>query len=93
MVRAPGGAPSLGLLEAAKGNFVYVNLWDRRETAAWDLSAGLLLVRAAGGDVVDLDGGPVRTVGHRGPFVAALRLQDRDRVAELVRSAMGRRRS
>ena len=91
MVRTPGGAPCLGLLEAAKGNFVYVNLWDRRETAAWDLSAGLLLVRAAGGDIVDLDGHPLRTVGHRGAFVAALRRQDRDRVAELLRSVLGRR--
>ena len=87
MVRAPGGAPSLGLLEAAKGNFVYVNLWNRRETAAWDLSAGLLLVRGAGGDVVDLAGHPVRTVGHRGPLIAALRKEDRHRVAQLIRSA------
>jgi myo-inositol-1(or 4)-monophosphatase len=92
MVRSPGGAPSLGLLEAAKGNFVYVNLWDRRDTAAWDLSAGLLLVRAAGGEVVDLDGLPVRTVGHRGPLVAALRVEDRDRVVALVKSALRPRR-
>lgn len=90
MVRAPGGAPSLGLLEAAKGNFVYVNLWDRRESSAWDLAAGMLLVRSAGGEVVDLAGQPVRPIGHRGPFVAALRREDRDRVATLVGSAMER---
>jgi fructose-1,6-bisphosphatase/inositol monophosphatase family enzyme len=93
MVRAPGGAPTLGLLEAAKGNFVYVNLWDRRETAAWDLAAGILLVRAAGGEVVDLDGKPVRSIGHRGPIVAALRREDRDRVATLVRNAVERKRA
>jgi myo-inositol-1(or 4)-monophosphatase len=88
MVRAPGGAPSLGLVEAAKGNFVYVNLWGRRETAAWDLAAGMLILRAAGGDVVDLECRPLEAVGHRGPFVAALRLADRNRVVDLVSSAM-----
>ena len=88
MLRAPGGALSLGLLEAAKGNFAYVNLWNRRVTEAWDLAAGMLLVRAAGGDVVDLDFQRVQSVGHRGPFVAALRLEDRNRVIELIRSAL-----
>ncbi|HLE56278.1 MAG TPA: inositol monophosphatase family protein [Rhodothermia bacterium] len=88
MVRTTGGAPSLGLLEAAKGSFAYVNLWGRREAAAWDLAAGMLLVRAAGGDVVDLQYRPVQALGHRGPFVAALRPQDRERVIELVRSAL-----
>ncbi len=87
MVRAPGGSPCLGLLEAAKGNFAYVNLWDRRESEAWDLSAGMLLVRAAGGEVVDLDGRPLGTFGHQGPFVAALRAEDRERLRTLVRTA------
>lgn len=88
MVRSAGGAPSLGLLEVAKGNFVYVNLWDRRESAAWDLAAGLMLVRSAGGEAVDLDGRPVRHTGHRGPFVAALDATDRASVVELTRSAL-----
>jgi len=88
MVRSSGGAPSLGLLEVAKGGFVYVNLWDRRESAAYDLAAGLLLVRAAGGEAVDLNGNPVHAVGHRGPFVAALDAADRDQVRELVVRAL-----
>lgn len=89
MVRSAGGAPSLGLLEAAKGNFVYVNLWDRREAAAYDLAAGLQLVRASGGEAVDLDGAPIQSIGHRGPFVAALHEGDRERVAALMRHALG----
>jgi myo-inositol-1(or 4)-monophosphatase len=88
MVRSAGGAPSLGLLEVAKGNFVYVNLWDRRESAAWDLAAGLMLVRTAGGEAVDLNGQPVRHIGHRGPFIAALDAADRARVVELTRHAL-----
>lgn len=88
MVRSAGGAPSLGLLEVAKGNFVYVNLWDRRESAAWDLAAGLMLVRAAGGEAVDLAGQPIRHTGHRGPFIAALDAADRARVVELTRHSL-----
>jgi fructose-1,6-bisphosphatase/inositol monophosphatase family enzyme len=72
----------------AKGNFVYVNLWDRRESAAWDLAAGLMLVRTAGGEAVDLNGQPVRHIGHRGPFIAALDAADRARVVELTRHAL-----
>jgi myo-inositol-1(or 4)-monophosphatase len=91
MLRSTGGAPSLGLLEAAKGSFVYVNLWDRRNSAAWDLAAGLMLVRAAGGEAVDLEGNPVRHTGHRGPFVAALHAGDRERVAALMVRALAAR--
>lgn len=88
MVRAPGGSPSLGLLEAAKGNFVYVNLWNRRASEAWDLSAGLMLVRCAGGDVVDLDGRSIQHIGHRGPLIAGLNGKDREQVAHLIRHAL-----
>ena len=34
--------------------------------------ASLLLVRGAGGDVIDIHGSPVRDNGHIGPFVAGL---------------------
>jgi myo-inositol-1(or 4)-monophosphatase len=88
MVRSAGGAPSLGLLEVAKGNFVYVNLWDRRTSEVWDLTAGLMLVRASGGEAVDLQGNPVHAVGHRGPFVAALSAANRQRVLELTSQAL-----
>jgi fructose-1,6-bisphosphatase/inositol monophosphatase family enzyme len=88
MVRAPGGAPSLGLLEAAKGSFVYVNLWDRRDSEPWDLSAGLTLLRAAGGEALDKDGNPVKGIGHRGPLIAALHAEDRDLVASLIQRAL-----
>lgn len=88
MVRSTGGAPSLALVEVAKGSFVYVNLWDRHESAAWDLAAGLMLVRSAGGEAVDLAGNPVRQTGHRGPFVAALKAVDREVVAGIALRAL-----
>lgn len=88
MVRSPGGAPSLGLLEAAKGSFVYVNLWDRRDSAPWDLWAGLTLLRAAGGEAVDAFGLPINGTGHRGPLIAALNAEDRMLVASLIQRAL-----
>lgn len=86
MLRSPGGSPSLALAEAAAGRFVYVNLWSTRPAAPFDLVAGALLVRAAGGEVVDLDGSPVEATTHLGPFVAAV---DPD-AAEVVRSIVHR---
>jgi fructose-1,6-bisphosphatase/inositol monophosphatase family enzyme len=72
MIRSPGGSPAWFLLEAARGHYVYVNLWSEEPAAPWDLAAGCLAVRGAGGEVVDLDGQPVEAVGHRGAFVAGV---------------------
>jgi fructose-1,6-bisphosphatase/inositol monophosphatase family enzyme len=71
MVRMEGGSPSAALLEAAKGAFVYVNLWDKRAAEPFDLAAGMLLVRNAGGDILDMHGKPIDSASHAGPFVAA----------------------
>ncbi len=87
-VRSPGGSPSWALLEAAKGNYVYVNLWGRRPAYAFDLAAGVLLVRGAGGEVTDMDGVPIDPVGHKGPFIAAVDDAARNEVTALVRSAV-----
>ncbi len=85
MVRSPGGSPAWALLEAAKGSFVYVNLWSKRPAEAFDLAAACLLVRGAGGEITDLDGTPIDLVSHAGPFVAAVDEDHRRIVAELVR--------
>jgi 3'(2'), 5'-bisphosphate nucleotidase len=87
MVRSPGGSPSWSLLDAARGHFTYVNHWNTREAQTWDLAAGTLLVRGAGGDVVDLDGRPIDPVGHTGPFVADVRPERRDAVVRILRGA------
>jgi fructose-1,6-bisphosphatase/inositol monophosphatase family enzyme len=88
MVRGPGGSPAWALLESARGHFIYANLWSGRPAEAWDLAAGCLLVRGAGGDVVNLDGEPIGAVGHRGPFVAGVDASDRDHVRELLGVAL-----
>ena len=84
MVRSPGGSPSWALLEAAKGKFVYVNLWSEPPTAPYDLAAGVLLVRGAGGEVTDFRGEPVDAMRHEGPFVAAVEQRARRTVLEIA---------
>lgn len=84
-LRSPGGSPSWSLLEAAKGEFVYINLWSRRKAQPYDLAAGVLLVRGAGGEVIDLAGNPVDVLNHEGPFIAGVVPEARDRVLALVR--------
>jgi fructose-1,6-bisphosphatase/inositol monophosphatase family enzyme len=85
MVRLPGGSPCFALLEAAKGNFSYVNLWPGKAADPYDLAAGVLLVRGAGGEVIDLSGMPVKSVEHSGPFVAGIDKKFLKSLANVVR--------
>jgi fructose-1,6-bisphosphatase/inositol monophosphatase family enzyme len=84
MVRSPGGSPAWALLEAAKGAFVYVNGWAKRPAEVYDLVAGVLLVRRAGGEVTDLEDRPIDMLHHHGPFVASIDAASREKVIEIV---------
>lgn len=88
MVRSPGGSPAWALLEAAKGDFVYVNQWTKRPAEVYDLAAGVLLVRRAGGEVTDLAGQPIDLLHHQGPFIASIDGPSRERVIEIVREVV-----
>jgi fructose-1,6-bisphosphatase/inositol monophosphatase family enzyme len=85
MVKTVGGSPTWALLEAAKGHTLYVNLWRKRPATPFDLPCGLLLVRQAGGDVVDLAQNPLLVEGHRGPFIAGISEEARRQVGDLLR--------
>jgi fructose-1,6-bisphosphatase/inositol monophosphatase family enzyme len=87
MVRGPGGSPAWGLVEAAKGAFVYLCGWGEVAAEPWDLAAGVMLVRAAGGEVTDLTGAPVEPLGHTGPFLAGTDPRGRERVLSILRDA------
>ncbi len=89
MMKLTGGSPAWSLLEAAKGRFVYVNLWTTKPSDPFDLAAGVLLVRGAGGEVSGLDGYPIDPAAHSGPFVAAIDEAERKNVTNLVRKALG----
>jgi len=89
MMKLAGGSPSWSLLEAAKGNFAYVNLWTTKPSDPFDLAAGVLLVREAGGDVTNIDGTPIDAATHRGPFIAAMDPRTRDKLAGIVRRSAG----
>ncbi|MFT4625283.1 MAG: fructose-1,6-bisphosphatase/inositol monophosphatase family enzyme [Myxococcota bacterium] len=89
VVRSPGGSPAWALASAAKGAYTYANLWSNDPAAPYDLAAGALLVRAAGGEVVDLAGNPINSVCHRGPFVAGVEPAAVDRIRGLLCQALG----
>jgi fructose-1,6-bisphosphatase/inositol monophosphatase family enzyme len=89
MVRSPGGSPAWALVESARGHFVYANLWSKRPAEAFDLAAGVLIVRQAGGEVTDLAGEPIDALRHRGPFVAGIDPRMVSRVTELMRGSLG----
>jgi myo-inositol-1(or 4)-monophosphatase len=63
-LRRPGSA-ALDLADVACGRFDA--FWEFR-LAAWDIAAGILLVRESGGIVTDLEGAPARV--QHGPIVA-----------------------
>ncbi len=87
MVRSPGGSPAWAIVEAARGRFVYVNLWSRRAAEPFDLAAPALVLRGAGGEIRDLAGTTVDVLAHAGPFLAGVRRGPVDRVAAIVRAA------
>ena len=87
MVRSPGGSPAWALVEAARGHFVYINLWSSRPAEAYDLAAGTLIVRGAGGEVSDPTGKPIDALRHSGPFVAGLNPRTTAQVTDLLRKA------
>jgi myo-inositol-1(or 4)-monophosphatase len=83
-VRRPGSA-ALDLADVACGRFDA--FWEFR-LAPWDVAAGVLLVREAGGLVTDLQGEPAR-VAH-GPIVAGNPAMHRW-MLEKLRAASGER--
>ena len=64
-----------------------MNAWGKRPAEPFDLAAGVLLVRGAGGEVTDLDGNPIDEAVHAGPWIAGLEAGQRARVAHVVRAA------
>jgi myo-inositol-1(or 4)-monophosphatase len=89
LVRSTGGSPSWALVDVAKGLFTYASLWAKRVAEPFDLAAGCLIVRSAGGEVVDLEGRPIHPENHIGPFVAGVRPEAREKVRHLLRRTLG----
>ena len=73
---------------AARGKFTYVNQWSERPAEAYDLAAGVLLVREAGGDVTDLEGQSIDSLRHSGPFVAGVDAEVLRKVTQIAREAI-----
>jgi fructose-1,6-bisphosphatase/inositol monophosphatase family enzyme len=86
-VKATGGSPVWSMLDAAKGACTYINLWPGKPADPYDLAAGLLLVRAAGGEVIDLSGSAVSAIEHSGPFIAGTDIVNLQKLAEIIGAA------
>lgn len=89
MLRMPGGSPAFFMLEAAKGSFNYVNLWSRRPAAVYDLLAGVMIVRGAGGDVIGLSEEPINGIDHAGPFIAGIDRDVRSKFMRIINQVIG----
>jgi fructose-1,6-bisphosphatase/inositol monophosphatase family enzyme len=87
-VKATAGSPAWSLLDAAKGPFCYVNLWPGKPANPFDLAPGVMLVRGAGGDVIDRDGKPISCSDHSGPFIAGRSRRKLLALAELLSTAV-----
>jgi fructose-1,6-bisphosphatase/inositol monophosphatase family enzyme len=74
MVRMEGGSPAAALLDAAKGAFVYVNLWEKRPS----------------GRVVDPSGRDIDTSSHAGPFVAGVDHKAQETIVSALESILRR---
>jgi len=86
-VRSLGGSPVWSMLDAAKGHYLYVNNWGGGAASSYDLAAGILLLRGAGGEVIDLQGNAIKMVGHRGVFIAGLDSTCRSSVLRILQHA------
>jgi fructose-1,6-bisphosphatase/inositol monophosphatase family enzyme len=75
-VRMSGGSPARCIADAARGHYTYLNLWGGT-SLAYDVAAACVIMRAAGGDVVDVDGSPIDVLSHSGPFVAGVSARHR----------------
>jgi myo-inositol-1(or 4)-monophosphatase len=83
-VTLAGGSPAWALAECARGALTYVNLWASHRTQPYDLAAAVAILRAAGGDAVDVKGKPIDALEHRGPFVASVSAAARGKVIALL---------
>ena len=84
-LKSLGGSPAWSLVEAAKGHYSYINLWQGAPAVSYDLACGILLVRGAGGDVVDMEGNSIKNIGHEGFFVAGVPKDKIYNILELVK--------
>ena len=67
-LKGTAGSPALGLMETAKGHYLYINPWSETPSSPFDLAPGVKLVQNAGGFIA----GMKDPIGHQGTFVAGV---------------------
>ena len=71
---------------AAMGCFTYVHSWSKAPAKDFDLIPGIMMVKEAGGDVIDLQGKSINGSDHLGLFIAGL---NKDFLKQLSKSLKG----
>ena len=66
-----GGSITYSMCMVAKGAFSNYIAFFNGNANAWDLSAGVIVVRNSGGYVTDLDGNDIDAISHKGYIVAS----------------------
>ena len=66
------GSPSWMLSQAAKGCFTYVHSWSKARAKEFDLVPGFMMIKEAGGDIIDLLGNSIDGENHLGLFIAGI---------------------
>ena len=72
MVFSVTGSPSWMLSQAAKGCFTYIHSWSKARAKEFDLMPGIMMVKEAGGDVIDHQGKSIDGNNHLGLFIAGM---------------------
>lgn len=72
MVFSVTGSPSWMLSQAAKGCFTYIHSWSKVRAKEFDLMPGIMMVKEAGGDVIDHQGDSIDGNNHLGLFIAGM---------------------
>lgn len=72
MIFTVTGSPSWMLTQAAMGCFTYIHSWSKAPAKDFDLLPGIMMVKEAGGDVINLKGESITGKDHLGMFIAGL---------------------
>ncbi|TNE47702.1 MAG: hypothetical protein EP344_19435 [Bacteroidetes bacterium] len=72
MVKSVSGSPSWQIIEASKGDVLYINTWQTTVTMPFDLVAALHILEGAGGQCLNHQGQKVNPWDHAGIFFAGI---------------------
>ena len=80
-----GGSITYSMCMVAKGAFSNYIAFFNGNANAWDLSAGVIIVRNSGGYVTDLDGNNIDPISHKGYIVVSSNKQVKSEFLQMMK--------